>query len=326
MADILVPCQHWLEVKYPRSSQGSSGVVGANTGPIKPQWECLHDTEIMIKLYEKMGVPWWPPDWGTKWPTLEQELDMSTQPLGLTWQQFVDKFQQEGWMDAKKLKPDTWGTYRRYEKGFLRADGKPGFPQPTMKFELLSTIVESYHPGQNLEIPRHIEPPESPLARPDLVEEYPLTLITGRRIPVYFHNEHRQLPWCRENWPVPLLEINPETAAKLDIQQGDWVWIESPRGKIRQTADLYAGIDPRVVNAEHLWWYPEAAAPEHGCQYSDANRLVDCYSQDVIYGSTCLRGYPCRVYKAEEGAPPGIITSANDPRLKEWLPKPEGEV
>jgi anaerobic selenocysteine-containing dehydrogenase len=326
MADIVLPAAHWLETPLARISQGSSGGLGAQVGVIAPQFERRQDYRMAIEIAKAMGIPWWPPGMKTQWPTVEELLDFQVAPLGLTWQQFVDKFQQDGWFDMKKLRPNEWGTYRRYETGALRSDGKPGLPLPTMKVEIWSTVLESYHPGQNLEIPRHIEPPESPLARPDLVEEYPLTLITGRRIPVYFHNEHRQLPWCRENWPVPLLEINPETAAKLDIQQGDWVWIESPRGKIRQTADLYAGIDPRVVNAEHLWWYPEAAAPEHGCQYSDANRLVDRYSQDVIYGSTCLRGYPCRVYKAEEGAPPGIITSANDPRLKEWLPKPEGEV
>ena len=88
-------------------------------------------------------------------------------------------------------------------------------------------------------LPYYAEPAHGSVADAKTYEEYPITCITGRRIPVYFHSEHRQLPWCRELWPVPRMEINPETAAELGIEQGDWVWIESPWGKVRQTADLY---------------------------------------------------------------------------------------
>ena len=56
---------------------------------------------------------------------------------------------------------------------------------------------------------------------------------------MYFHSEHRQLPWCRELWTVPRVEINPKTAAEYGIEQGDWVWIETEWGKIREVADLY---------------------------------------------------------------------------------------
>ena len=38
-------------------------------------------------------------------------------------------------------------------------------------------------------------------------------------IGVYFHSEHRQLPWCRELWPAPRVEINPRDAADLGIAQ-----------------------------------------------------------------------------------------------------------
>ncbi|MBM4467200.1 MAG: twin-arginine translocation signal domain-containing protein [Chloroflexi bacterium] len=318
MADILVPCLHYLEQKWIRTSQGPHYGVGIHPGVVKPQWECQNELVTNIKLAEKMGIPWGKPPDLSVYPTEEELLDYSVKPMGLTWKEAVAKFQKDGWWNIQYLMP-----YKRYEVGALRADKKPGFALPTMKFEILSTILESYHPGH--ELPFHSEPPESPYARPDLVKDYPLILITGRRIPVYFHSEHRQLPWCRENWPVPLLEIHPETAAKLGIKQGDWVWIESPRGRVRQQADLYVGIDPRVVSAEHLWWYPECPAPEHGVQYSDINRIVDRYSQDPIVGATCMRGFPVKVYKAVEGAPPGIITSADDPRLKAWLPQyPEG--
>ena len=164
------------------------------------------------------------------------------------------------------------------------------------------------------------------------LEEYPIILTTGRRIPVYFHSEHRQLPWCREQWPAPRVEINPEDAAELGIEQGDWVWIETPEGKIRQTADLYYGIKTGVVNLEHQWWFPELDQADKGFNLSCCNCLVrtGVGYQDRISGASYLRAYPVKIYKATaENSPFGnpcpcdhngneIIHDASDPRLKKW--------
>ena len=114
------------------------------------------------------------------------------------------------------------------------------------------------------QIPDWRAPAQNREADPKLFEEYPLLATTGRRIPVYFHSEHRQLPWCREQWPVPRIEINPADAAKYGIEHGDCVWIETKWGKIRECADLYYGIDEGVVNLEHAWWVPEMSDPNHG--------------------------------------------------------------
>ena len=149
---------------------------------------------------------------------------------------------------------------------------------------------------------------------------------------MYFHSEHRQLPWCREQWPAPRVEINPEDAAELGIEQGDWVWIETPEGKIRQTADLYYGIKTGVVNLEHQWWFPELDQADKGFNLSCCNCLVrtGVGYQDRISGASYLRAYPVKIYKATaENSPFGnpcpcdhngneIIHDASDPRLKKW--------
>ena len=160
-------------------------------------------------------------------------------------------------------------------------------------------------------------------------------MTTGRRIPVYFHSEHRQLPWCRELWPAPRMEINPDDAKELGIEQGDWVWIESPKGKVRQTADLYYGIEPGVVNAEHQWWFPELNQAGGGFDLCTINCLVDGDVQDPVCGASYLRAYNVKVYKAtpvnspfgnpvpcgEDGTP--IIYDSSDERLKAWMPNYE---
>ncbi|MFH0725569.1 MAG: molybdopterin-dependent oxidoreductase [Pseudomonadota bacterium] len=337
MADIVFPACHWLEVDCARMSQGGSGGLGANVRCIEPLGECKPDYEIVQLIFKEMGVPYGP-DPANPWPGAEADLDMAVAGSGMSWKAYKEKFQNEGWFDVKKLFPDHWGTYRRYETGVLRRpldappgqlienffmvnterEPVPGFNTPTGKQEIWSTVLETFMPNRNYELPDFEYPSESRELSPDLSKKYPIMMITGRRIPVYFHTEHRQLPWCREQWPVPLVEINPETAAKYGIAHGDWVWIENDRGRIRQKADLYHGIAPDIINCEHSWWYPEMPAPEHGWRYSCVNQLVDNHSQDPICGSVHLRGYPVRIYKAEEGAPEGIIISRDDSRLKRW--------
>jgi anaerobic selenocysteine-containing dehydrogenase len=192
-----------------------------------------------------------------------------------------------------------------------------------MKQEIWCTVMETYH-GAADALPDYRPNPDSKERNPQVWDEYPVMCLTGRRIPVYFHSEHRQLPWCREVWPVPRVEMNPEDAAGWGVKQGDWVWIESRFGKIRECADLFYGIKRGVINCEHTWWFPELPAPEHGWRLSQVNQLVNNDIDDPHSGSGIVRGYPVKVYKAEEGCPEGIIADASDKRLKQWLPVYEG--
>ena len=351
MSDILLPAQHWLETDCPRLSQGPSGGEGATVRAIEPPADTLHDIEITTRIFQEMGVQWGPDD--NKWPNRIENLDimLNTGRNGdpITWEEYKEDFEKNGWKDCKVIAPDTWGTYRRYETGMmpLKAFGdknaleefaKPGFGTPTRKMEIWNTRIETFMPDDEEDfLPTYKEPPLSPIADPEMCEKYPYIATTGRRIPTYFHSEHRQLPWCRELWPAPRVEINPADAEELGIQQGDWVWIENDQGKIRQTADLYHGIDKGVVNLEHQWWFPEFDQADKGFDLCGCNCLVTTGKgcQDRISGTSYLRAYPVKIYKATpENSPFGnpvpcdkngneIIHDASDPRLKEWLPNYE---
>jgi len=54
----------------------------------------------------------------------------------------------------------------------------------------------------------------------------------------FYHSELRQIPSAVRDQPDPATDIHPETAQKLWISDGQWVWIETPRGKIKQRARL----------------------------------------------------------------------------------------
>jgi anaerobic selenocysteine-containing dehydrogenase len=109
----------------------------------------------------------------------------------------------------------------------------------------------------------------------------------------------------RENLehPYPLLNIHPDAAAERGIEHGDWVFVESPRGKAKQKANLTTGIDPRVVAAEFAWWYPELKAPDYGFRDCNINLLTDDLNVGPESGSTNLKGLMCQVSRAD-GPPP----------------------
>ena len=361
LADIKLPAQHWMEIPgFARISQGAHGAYGANVHCIEAPGECKFEVEIAQEWYKHAGVPLYDPSTGDAWGPVSRYMDFCVKGLGMTGEEYLKKFAEHGWFRAKDEFPEIWGTYHRYETGELRqvdgmqykeGDHMPGMSVPCMKMEIWSTIMETYlspeagylpeklkgYTPSEICFPEYKEPPLSPVSTPELMEEYPFNMTTGRRNPVYFHTEHRQLPWCREQWPVPRVEINPADAKKLGVEQGDWVWIESKDGKVREVVDLYNGIKPGVVNAEHAWWFPEnKVSPTHGWELCNINVLVDRMAQDPWTGSSQLRAYPVKLYKATpENSPFGnprpcdsdgtpIISDSNDPRLKEWMPTYEG--
>jgi anaerobic selenocysteine-containing dehydrogenase len=376
VADLLLPVWHWLEINCSRVSQGSSGGFGANIRCVDPPADTLWDPLIIMGVAKALNIPYAPPPLeslpapgsttppvfpDTCWPgslpdnwepgekfILDSAVSGAAAVLGLEgWDSYADHFQKNGWWDAKVEMEWTWGIYRRYETGYLRGGGasmfgpptppSPGFPTPTLKYEFWSTIVETLMPGKGFDLPDFREPPHSPVSDPERYRTYPFIVTTGRRIPVYFHSEHRQLPWCRELWPAPRCEINPEDALELGVKQGDWVWIETEWGKIRQVADLYYGIKKGTINCEHQWWFPELNESGHGFELSGVNCINDRDAQCPICGASNLRAYLGKVYKATpENCPNGevvptskdgktkIIVSAADPRLKEWEPVYEG--
>jgi len=273
LADIVLPAATWLEMDHIADFWKRHGYALPRRKAIQVG-ECRSDHEMLNDLAHRVGQG---DHW---WETFEGGLDYILEPMGISWQDFKK-------MDY--LRGEV--TYRKYRK--------KGFSTPTGKFELYSTLLEKwgYDP-----LPRYREPPESPYRTPDLYREYPYILITGRRLPGFFHSENRQLSWMRELHRDPVVEIHPETAKKERIREGDWVMIESPRGRVRQRAKLFSGMDPRVISAEHAWWYPEKKDHGHGWEESNINVLTrnDYENCDPAMGATHVRTLLCRIYKKED--------------------------
>lgn len=276
-ADLVLPAAHWLETDdiydmHPRF------FVSAIVKAVEPPGEAWPDNRIFLELGKRLASIYWP------FEDVEEMLDYQLRKAGIRWEEFKE---------VGVLATTGEVHYNKHERGYWRKGG--GFPTPTGKVELYSTTLEKlgYDP-----LPHYKEPNESPLDG-SLSGVYPLILTTGGRVPYYFHSQYRENPWLRELQPYPVVQIHPETASKYGIKEGDWVWIETPRGRIKQKAKLFSGMDPRIVVVQSSWYYPEDPSVQ-SLFISNANVLT---SNDPPYdpciGSTTFRALLCRISKAE---------------------------
>jgi anaerobic selenocysteine-containing dehydrogenase len=273
LADIFLPAATWLEQNHVADNWKRHGYVLARQKAVEIG-ECWQDHKIFQELGKRMGQE---KDW---WDTVEQGLDYLLEPSGLTW----DAFKERGYLKGEM-------KYRKYRE--------KGFSTPTGKVELYSTTLDKW--GHD-PLPKYTEIPESPVSTPELLDRYPYILNAGLRTPTFFHSANRMIPWLREIRPDPIAEIHPETAQERGIHDGQWVYIESPRGRIRQRAKLNDGIHPRVIVAEHGWWFPELRDPGHGWDIANVNILTDNSPEnlDPVMASTNLRVLLCNISPCED--------------------------
>ena len=347
LADIILPAAHPNEVDRVEWAHSGHGYPTSHTYLIRqpfhaPLGEAKDDMDICFEFAKYMDVDMY---WADKYEFFDYMVKgPDTLPPELSCESFED-FRNRISVTGVQM-TDVRDGAPKYVTGFMRktSDFRPGFntmyrgnkmgsvyrfPGTTLpdgteipahpqsdngKMELWSEDLLLYGNGP---LPMYIEPPITKISRPDLVEEYPYTLITGGRSHAFFHTEYRNSPWMREVHMFPTMDINPETAAELGIEQDDWCWIETYVDRIRQRANLTNSIKPGTIHVEHDWWFPERAATDdlHGALDANCNILFENNGPyDPAVGTDNFGGL-CKVYKAEEGAPDNICMTSEDLRI-----------
>lgn len=280
LADIVLPAALWPELDCVFYMPEYSEQMLLCQQKVVQVGECRPDEDVFVELSRRMGL-----DYGanSQKELIDQELALvATRCPELEGMTF-DKLKELGYYVPKH-------TYYNYK---LRG----GFPTPTGKFEFWSKEVEQLG-GEAL--PNWIEPPVTPVSRPDLKRQFPYILTTGGRRMQYFISNNRQIKSLRRQYPFPLVRMHPDTARANGIEEGDWIYIRTFRGRITQKVKLEPDMDPRVINCDFGWWYPEAGAPGYGWDESNANVLTSCDDGcDEYIGSYQLRGLLCNIYKNE---------------------------
>jgi assimilatory nitrate reductase catalytic subunit len=147
---------------------------------------------------------------------------------GITWEK-IDENNGIFWPCPSLDHP---GTPRLYEGGkFGHPDGKAHF------------IPVEWRPSKEM---------------PD--EDYPIILTTGRVVAHFLSGtQTRRIGALIDQIPQPFCEIHPNLAVKLGIADGDYVKVESRRGKVVVHAKVVKTIRPDTVFVPYHWPHDRSA-------------------------------------------------------------------
>jgi len=279
-ADIFLPATTMFE-NYSYMTYGP--IFRLRERMIEPVGEARNDYLIMAKLADRLG-------YGHLFPQTEEEmLRFVLEGSGYT---LEDVQAAGGWVRISTPMME----YKKWQKGGLRRDGKPGFDTPTGKFEIWSTTLEDY--GYE-PLPKYIEPTEGPLGSPKLLESFPLAFNSGARPQTDFRSQHHGIEGLITDTPEPLVEMNTEDAEKRGIRSGDLVRVITPRGSVSFRARVTDGIAKGCI--ECMFGGGTPVGPK-AWQEWNVNELTDINNYDSISGFPVYKALLCDVQKVESGS------------------------
>jgi len=253
---------------------------------VEPLRERCSDTWIVFQLAQRMGFgkEFWDGD-------IEAGYSYELQPTGITLEQLKNS---AGGISLpappvyeKHAKPNAQGIAR----GFATLSKK-------VEFYCHTFAAHGFPP-----LPVYVEPSLSPVSRPDIAAEYPL-LLTNAKFTTFLHSQQRALPALRKAAPEPCAEIHPDTALHYGIKNKEWIYLETPRGRIRIKARVTPNIVAGVVCCQHGWWQGCRELELPGYDPYDSNganaaMLIGTDLTDPISGSLPHRSYLCRIRPGE---------------------------
>jgi cysteine desulfurase NifS len=297
-ADIVLPATTLFEIN---SYMVYGPIFRLREKLIQPVGEARNDYLIMAELAKRLG-------YGNQFPQTEE--DMIRFALADSGFSLEDVKAKGGWV---KLRTSMM-EYKKWEKGGLRRDGKPGFDTPTGMFEIRSTVLEDY--GYE-PLPKYTEPTEGPLSSPHISEDFPLVFNSGARPHTDFRSQHHGIEGLVKGNPEPTVELNPEDALKRHIQSGDLVEVRTPRGGVRFRARVTNDIVKGAVECNMGGGTP--VGPESWREWN-VNELTDLTNADRISGFPVFKALLCEVVKVEDGTETTRRTVENSTAVREASP------
>lgn len=284
LADYIIPAADSLERPCYTTAEDSNDFSVCGDRGSKPVGDRRMDFDFFRDLGCRMGQEdQWP--WETYEELIEYRISRGTD------KSYTEMVEQGTYFPSPT-------RFRKYAETLPNGQVR-GFATPSRKAEIFPSFIQDlgYDP-----LPTYKELPETPLSNPELAKKYPLRLTTGGRVSVLYHSENR-VPGqgTRSMFPWPSVYIHREDAREYGIRDGDWVWIENHRGRIRQKAHVDQAITKGTIQAMPSWWYPELPAEEpwsQGVFDSNVNILTDgsIEGSDPGTGTWTCRGLLCRVY------------------------------
>jgi len=233
--------------------------------------------------------------------------------------------------------PKSYQYMRNWNKGYLqwaRSQGMTRYAEP-IAIHLYSEVLQKFRlaaqgkrrgkqPPDRLRkrvemffdpLPFYHEPLETRLVD---TQRYPLNAITQRPMAMY-HSWDSQNAWLRQIHTHNYLFMSPQVGAANGFDDGDWIWVESPHGKVRCMCRFSESVEPGTVwtwnavgKAAGAWGLaPDANESRLGflLNHLIAEELPPCESgehmanADPVTGQAAWFDVRVRVYKAGPDEP-----------------------
>ncbi len=358
-----------------------SGPVDSVRIPVtEPKGDCKPFQEVLIELGSRLGLPAFVKEDGSRkyrdypdfiinyetspgsgigflagWRGKGGEKFLKGEPNPRQWEMYANNncvFHYE--------LPKSYQYMRNWNKGYLewaRAHGMTRYVEP-ITLHLYSEVLQKFRlaaqgrrpgkqPPENLKkrvetyfdpLPFYYEPLESRLID---TQEYPLNALTQRPMAMY-HSWDSQNAWLRQIHTHNYLYVSPKLGDARGFSDGDWVWVESPHGKVRCMAQFSESVEPGTVwtwnaigKAAGAWGLsPRANESQKGflLNHVISEELPPCESGRHISNSDPVTGqaawfdvkvkvYPCSENEPQVTAPqfkPQRRVPGQDSRRGKW--------
>ncbi|MBK1641310.1 formate dehydrogenase [Chromatium okenii] len=161
--------------------------------------------------------------------------------------------------------PHSYQYMRNWNKGYLhwaRAHGMVRYAEP-ITLHLYSEVLQKFRLAAEGKRPGR-QPPErlrervatyfdplpffyDPLeAQVTDLRRYPLNALTQRPMAMY-HSWDSQNAWLRQIHSHNYLFVNPGVGLANGFGDGDWIWVESPHGRVRCMCRFSEAVEPGTV-------------------------------------------------------------------------------
>jgi thiosulfate reductase / polysulfide reductase chain A len=277
-ADIVLPaCTSYEQGNFFGVRPAKDGRWISKYNPvIEPLGESRSDWQIYLDLAVKCGYGehFWQ-------GSTDGLIDELLSPLGATVRQLRQN--PEGMLlpspapAAGAAQQPAGPQYRKYEKLFSNL--------PHGKVQCYNELIGGKPSSDGSTtlpyLPEYKGPPEGLAETPDLARDYPLVLSDVHAHRLSQHSYHHNVAYLRELQPHPWIKINPATAQKYGIADGDWVRVESPHGWSKFVAVYFPGISPEVLMTKRGWWQgcEQLGLPGYGA-YDGGSEVNNLYNTD----------------------------------------------
>jgi anaerobic selenocysteine-containing dehydrogenase len=285
-SDLILPDHTYLEKWQSDSNYTFQGfpVVGIGKPVVEPLYNTRNTGDLIIEIAKSIGKPLakafpWKDSKEALFDTMKKVYEMNKGDL------FVPELEEALLRELARrgFRAPAYKNFEEFSEGMQEKGGwwdpvysheewERVFRTPSKKFEFYSQALK-YHlekrgtsGGNNLQALKasgieakgdqfflpHWESKMN--ASPDSEKDYPFHLKIFQPL-IFAGSIHANRPflqdissfYAQQKWSS-WVEINTETAEKLHIKENDWVWVESPSGKLKFRARLTPGAMPQVVN------------------------------------------------------------------------------